>query len=114
MARITVEDCITIVPNRFELCLVASNRAKSILSGSSTELDRKEKPAVISLREIADGTVDIEAVKENIVKTIKNRNLFNTNQNDSETSQSVIEEISQEGISIQETTFFDENISPED
>ena len=43
MARVTVEDCVTVVPNRFELCLIASNRAKSILSGARTKFEKKEK-----------------------------------------------------------------------
>ncbi len=76
MARITVEDCVSIVSNRFELCLIASNRAKSILSGSATTLDvsvgKKEKPSVIALREIGDGIIDVEMVRKNIVKNIKN------------------------------------------
>ena len=59
MARITVEDCVEVIPNRFELCLIAGNRAKSILSGAPTNIDRKEKPAVIALREIAEGLLDI-------------------------------------------------------
>ena len=75
MARITVEDCVTIISNRFELCLVASHRAKSILSGAETTLDSKEKPAVISLREIAEGLIDVENVKKSIVRSIKNRGI---------------------------------------
>ena len=81
MARVTVEDCVTIVRNRFELCLIASNRAKSILSGVETSLDRKEKPAVISLREIAAGIVDVDAIRESIVNSIKNRGIIETSSN---------------------------------
>ena len=72
MARITVEDCVEVVPNRFELCLIASNRAKAILSGSSTDLDRKEKPAVIALREIASDLIDVDSQRKNIINSIKN------------------------------------------
>lgn len=79
MARITVEDCVRIVPNRFELCLIASNRAKAILSGAQTTCNTNEKPAVISLREIADGIVNINEVKSNIIKNIKESHLHTNN-----------------------------------
>lgn len=115
MARVTVEDCVTVVNNRFELCLVASNRAKSILSGSTTQLDRKEKPAVISLREIADGLVDIESVKKNIVRSIKNRGVAEMNQSaDSSVVEMLEEEIQAQSITLKETTFVDENIQVDD
>ena len=75
MARVTIEDCVTIVPNRFELCIIASNRAKSILSGAPTNFDKKEKPAVISLREVAEGLIDVGNIRKNIVNSIKNRGI---------------------------------------
>lgn len=75
MARVTVEDCVTIVPNRFELCIIASNRAKSILSGAPTNFDKKEKPAVISLREVAEGLIDVDNVRQNVANSIKNRGI---------------------------------------
>ena len=113
MARITVEDCVTVVPNRFELCLVASNRAKSILSGANTQLDRKEKPAVIALREIADHMVDVATVRNNIIASIKNRGIvedFAVNEN------SAIAEIKEEiqSQSLKDTTFVDENVQVDD
>ena len=115
MARITVEDCVTVVGNRFELCLVASNRAKSILSGASTQLDRKEKPAVISLREIADGLVDVEVVKNNIIRGIKNRGSADTSQiGNSAVAEAVEEEIQTQSIALKEATFVDENIQIDD
>ena len=58
MARVTVEDCILHVPNRFELVLLASQRAKQISSGNPLTIDRdNDKDSVVSLREIADQTV---------------------------------------------------------
>jgi DNA-directed RNA polymerase subunit omega len=75
MARVTVEDCVTIVPNRFELCIIASNRAKSILSGAPTNFDKKEKPAVISLREVAEGLIDVDNIRQNVANSIKNRGI---------------------------------------
>ncbi|MBU6339229.1 MAG: DNA-directed RNA polymerase subunit omega [Rickettsiales bacterium] len=113
MARITVEDCVTVVGNRFELCLVASNRAKSILSGAATQLDRKEKPAVISLREIADGLVDIDNIKGNIIRSIKNRGIGESSQANSATSDMIEEEIQSQMI-LKDTTFVDENVQVDD
>jgi DNA-directed RNA polymerase subunit omega len=111
MARITVEDCVTVVPNRFELCLVASNRAKSILSGSNTSLNRKEKPAVIALREIGDHLVDVDAIKKNIVRSIKNRGVVEIISED--VSEAIAAE-SESGIALKDDTFVDENIQVED
>ena len=61
MARITIEDCLDKIPNRFELTLAATNRARQISAGSAplVESDR-DKPTVIALREIASGKVGIE------------------------------------------------------
>ena len=113
MARITVEDCVTVVPNRFELCLIASNRAKSILSGSATTLDSKEKPAVISLREIAEGLVDVEGVRRNIVRSIKNRGGVEVVSANEEVTNAVNEE-SESSLVLKDNTFVDENIQIDD
>lgn len=113
MARITVEDCIKNIPNRFELCLVASSRAKNILSGAHTHHDRREKPAVISLREIADSELNIDLQKQNIVRAIKNYGMIETIPLD----QSIIEAISDESeanISLRDESFVTENIEVED
>jgi DNA-directed RNA polymerase subunit omega len=61
MARITIEDCLERIPNRFELTLAATNRARQISAGSAplVETDR-DKPTVVALREIAAGKVGIE------------------------------------------------------
>lgn len=115
MARITVEDCVTVVPNRFELCLVASNRAKSILSGSGTTLDRKEKPAVIALREIAEGLVDVENVKKNIVRSIKNRGIVEVISSNSEIFEVIDgESEGDQASNLKDNTFVDENIQIDD
>jgi DNA-directed RNA polymerase subunit omega len=114
MARITVEDCVTVVPNRFELCLIASNRAKSILSGSSTTFDRKEKPAVISLREIAEGLIDVENVKLNIVRSIKNRGMVEIISASSDQISEMIEEETENQMILKDNTFVDENIQVDD
>ncbi|HEY8623782.1 MAG TPA: DNA-directed RNA polymerase subunit omega [Casimicrobiaceae bacterium] len=61
MARITIEDCLTKIPNRFELTLAATNRARQISAGSQPLVDGdRDKPTVIALREVAAGKVGIE------------------------------------------------------
>jgi DNA-directed RNA polymerase subunit omega len=118
MARITVEDCVEVIPNRFELCLIAGNRAKSILSGAPTNLDRKEKPAVIALREIAEGLVDVEVQKRNIIKSIKNRGVIEIASNDHQIEEVISEEqesnIDESNINLKDSTFVDENVDVDD
>ena len=64
MARITVEDCIDKFPSRFELVLIASNRARKLHSGESTTLEKdNDKNTVIALREIAEETITIDVLK---------------------------------------------------
>jgi DNA-directed RNA polymerase subunit omega len=60
MARITVDDCIQKIPNRFELTLAATYRARQIAQGSQPMVDSKDKPTVTALREIAAGKVGLE------------------------------------------------------
>lgn len=69
MARVTVEDCILKLPNRFELVLVASQRAREISSGAPLMVDRdNDKNPVVSLREIADTDISLEGLKEALVR----------------------------------------------
>jgi DNA-directed RNA polymerase subunit omega len=61
MARITVEDCMKHIPNRFELTLAAAYRARQLANGASHLVDEsKDKPTVVALREIGEGKVGIE------------------------------------------------------
>jgi len=61
MARITIDDCLARIPNRFELTLAATNRARQITSGAAPLVDAdRDKPTVIALRELAAGKVGIE------------------------------------------------------
>ncbi|OFV88067.1 MAG: DNA-directed RNA polymerase subunit omega [Acidobacteria bacterium RBG_16_68_9] len=60
MARITVEDCLDQVPNRFELVLLASRRAKQLLKGARPLVESDNKEVVTSLREVAAGQVTLE------------------------------------------------------
>lgn len=64
MARITIEDCLKQVPNRFQLTLVATYRARQLLQGHTPKVDAKDKPTVLALREIASGQVGLEMLKK--------------------------------------------------
>lgn len=72
MARVTVEDCVEIIPNRFELVLLAARRAREISAGSSLTVDRdKDKNPVVGLREIAEQTISLPMLKENLIKSMQ-------------------------------------------
>ena len=64
MARVTVEDCVDKIPNRFELVLLAARRARNIHSGAPLTVERdNDKNPVVALREIADETIELEALQ---------------------------------------------------
>ena len=72
MARVTVEDCIDKVDNRFDLVLLAAHRARMISSGSQLTIDRdNDKNPVVSLREIADSTISPEDLREELVHSLQ-------------------------------------------
>ena len=74
MARVTVEDCVERIPNRFEIVLLAARRAREIAAGSMLTVDRdKDKNPVVSLREIGDGTIELDELKENLVHSLQRR-----------------------------------------
>lgn len=114
MARVTVEDCVTVVPNRFELCLIVINRGKSILSGAATNLDKREKPAVIALREIPEGLTDVDNIRKNIIKTIKNRNIGNYNDSINSNASEIVEEIESQNLVLKDNLFLEDNINIDD
>jgi DNA-directed RNA polymerase subunit omega len=69
MARVTVEDCVIKVPNRFQLVLLAAQRAREITSGAPLTLDRDDdKNPVVALREIADETVGLDHLRDSLVR----------------------------------------------
>ena len=69
MARITVEDCIDKFESRFELVLVASNRARKLHSGESPTVEKdNDKPTVIALREIADESLSVDSLKDKLIE----------------------------------------------
>jgi DNA-directed RNA polymerase subunit omega len=63
MARITVEDCLKQIPNRFELALVATYRARMLAQGHTPKVESKDKPTVTALREIAAGKIGREMLR---------------------------------------------------
>ncbi|MDX2258395.1 MAG: DNA-directed RNA polymerase subunit omega [Hyphomicrobiaceae bacterium] len=72
MARVTVEDCVDKIPNRFELVLLAAHRARSISSGSAITVDPdNDKNPVIALREIADATIPAEDMRESLIHSLQ-------------------------------------------
>jgi DNA-directed RNA polymerase subunit omega len=72
MARVTVEDCILKVTNRFDLVIYSAQRARSIAAGAALTLDRdNDKNPVVALREIADGTVEPADLEESVVKSLQ-------------------------------------------
>ena len=72
MARVTVEDCVEKVPNRFSLVLLAAHRALAISAGAPLMVDRdNDKNPVVSLREIADDVVDADDLRENLIGTLQ-------------------------------------------
>ena len=69
MARVTVEDCVDKVPNRFELVMLAAHRAREISAGSPITVDRdNDKNPVVSLREIADETQQADDLRERLIE----------------------------------------------
>ncbi len=72
MARVTVEDCVQRVPNRFELVMLASQRARAIAAGAPLSLDRdNDKNPVVALREIADLTISLDVLKNDLIRGLQ-------------------------------------------
>lgn len=72
MARVTVEDCILQVPNRFELVMLAAQRARAVSAGASLTVDRdNDKNPVVALREIADKTVELDQLRQSVVNGLQ-------------------------------------------
>ena len=73
MARVTVEDCVDKVPNRFDLVLLAAQRAREISGGAELTIDRdRDKNPVVALREIAEQTVKPKHLNEALVQSLQN------------------------------------------
>jgi DNA-directed RNA polymerase subunit omega len=72
MARITVEDCVTRIPNRFELVMLAAQRARDMSAGAPLTVERdNDKNPVVALREIADDTVDLDHLRYELIHGLR-------------------------------------------
>ena len=72
MARVTVEDCIEKIPNRFDLVLGAAQRARNISTGNPLTIDRdNDKNPVVALREIAEETIDPDFLRDEIIRSLQ-------------------------------------------
>lgn len=72
MARVTVEDCIRVVPNRFDLVLLSAQRGRQISAGSPLTINRdNDKNPVVALREIADQTISLDDLQENLIQGLQ-------------------------------------------
>lgn len=81
MARVTVEDCIEKIPNRFDLVIAAAQRSREISNGIPIEIDRdNDKNPVVSLREIACEAIDAESLYERFIRSMQ-KNLINEEKN---------------------------------
>lgn len=86
MARVTVEDCVDKVPNRFELVLLAAHRAREIATGSPVTVDRdNDKNPVVALREIAEETQQADVLRERLIEANQTQNEVDEPEEDSMT-----------------------------
>lgn len=85
MARVTVEDCILKVPNRFELVLLTAQRARDISAGAPLTVDRdNDKTTVVSLREIAEATVEVDNLRTAVIQGLQKTVDFDEPEDDAE------------------------------
>ena len=97
MARVTVEDCILKVDNRFELIVLASHRGREITAGAELTLPRdNDKNPVVSLREIADETIAVEDIKESMITSMQTQIVDEEITIDTESDPEEIEETNSE------------------
>ena len=72
MARVTTEDCVSLLPNRFQLVIYACRRARDIAAGSPLNVEKEnDKGTVIALREIAEKKINLDEVKDSIIKSLQ-------------------------------------------
>lgn len=107
MARVTVEDCVTIIPNRFELVLLASQRARDISAGMPLTVPHdNDKNPVIALREVADQTIDFEELRRHIVHGVnRHADLNFEDDNITTLTEEALSELGNMGEGIQEVEF---------
>lgn len=109
MARVTVEDCIDKVDNRFELVLLASHRARLISQGAAITIDRdNDKNPVVALREIADETLSPGDLKEDLIHSLQKHVEVDEPEHDGSGSASTLAADSDEDDDLPETLTFDQ------
>ena len=87
MARVTVEDCVKKIPNRFDLVIAAAQRSREISNGIAIEVDRdNDKNPVVSLREIASEAVDAESLQERFIRSMQKNLIKEDNEIEEEAS----------------------------
>ena len=87
MARVTVEDCVKKIPNRFDLVIAAAQRSREISNGIAIEVDRdNDKNPVVSLREIASEAVDAESLQERFIRSMQKNLIKEGNEIEEEAS----------------------------
>ena len=87
MARVTVEDCVKKIPNRFDLVIAAAQRSREISNGISIEVDRdNDKNPVVSLREIASEAIDAESLQERFIRSMQKNLIKEENNTEEEAS----------------------------
>ena len=122
MARITVEDCIDKFESRFELVLVASNRARKLHSGESPTVEKdNDKPTVIALREIADESISVDSLKHKLIQEYQTVSSLDEeelsldyNGSATETKEEIIEDDLQSSEGNDEAQIINEDNSSED
>ena len=83
MARITVEDCVDKFPSRFELVLVAAQRARNLYSGEESNIEREnDKNTVVALREIAEEAISVQQIQQDLVEEYQNFNILDEEENE--------------------------------
>ena len=90
MARVTIEDCIKEIDNTFDICTLASKRAKDLASGASSSIDSKNKPSVLALKEIAQKKVGLDYFE------VSNKQLADSKLFSDINEQEIVEELSQQ------------------
>lgn len=109
MARVTVEDCIDKVDNRFELVLLASHRARLISQGAPITIDRdNDKNPVVALREIADETLSPDDLKEDLIHSLQKHVEVDEPEHEGAAGSSVIAADKDEDDDLPETLTFDQ------
>lgn len=102
MARVTIEDCTQKIPSRFELVVLAAQRAKEIGSGAKPTVERdNDKNSVVALREIAEGTIAADTLREAVVKKHQKRQAIIDQDTPEEEEMNMTREISSEMKSLE-------------